>query len=308
MIVEMNTDNKTEKAQKVYVNNIPTQKELKVFLKDLKALDLHQIIVNNALEIAKELPQIEAILLLGSLAINTADIFSDIDFYVVIKEKGELNQIKNHFLQNLSNIGTPIHIFSSNAYPNSSIIYFKPFIKFELVIEDYDKLVRNWRVGKVAQLLYDRNGLGAQAMLVAKELEFKLEKYELEIKNVAIELPSFCFNIAGYMLRGEHITSIDFIAWIRRLLLRICGFFLGLWDEGTRRAELRFPNEVLNYYHRCLVKNVEEIWQILSNILDWYSDWLVPHFERHNIPHVNAEVPNIRYLLHEAEIIYTAKP
>lgn len=304
----MNIDNKSKQAQRVYIKNIPTQKDLKSFLMDLKALERHQLIVNSALQIAKELPQVEAVLLLGSLAINTADIFSDVDFYIVIKEKEHIDQIKRQYLQNLNTIGTPIHIFSSNAYPNSSIIYFKPFIKFELVIEKYDKLVKNWRVGKVARLLFDRNGLGAQAMEVANELKFNLEKHELEIKNVAIELPSFCFNIAGYMLRGEIITSIDFIAWIRRLLLRICGFFLGLWDEGTRRAELRYPDEVLSYYRRCVIKETDEIWQLLSNILDWYSNWLVPRFERHGISHANAEVPNIRYLLHEAERIYTSKP
>lgn len=304
----MNTDNLSKKAQMVFNHNIPLQKELQSFLNNLKALDHHQVIVNNALEIAKKLPQVEAVLLLGSMATQTADVFSDIDFYIVVKDKEHLDEIKSHFLRNLSEIGTPIHIFTSNAYPNSSIIYFKPFIKFELVIEDYDKLIKNWRIGKVAQLLFDQSGLGAQAMQVAKELEFKLKKYELEIKNVAIELPSFCFNIAGYMLRGEYITSIDFIAWIRRLLLRICGFFLGLWDEGTRRAELRYPHEVLKYYHQCLVKNIEEIWKNLHHILDWYSNWLVPQFERHEISHANAEVPNIRYLLHEAERIYTAKP
>ncbi|TFF84137.1 MAG: nucleotidyltransferase domain-containing protein [Promethearchaeota archaeon] len=303
----MNIDKQNDKKQAVYHQNIPDRKELNTFLKDLDTLSFHQKIIEKALNIAKELPEVEAVLLLGSLAVNTADIFSDVDFYVLIKDKKHIQKIKDHFLQNLTTIGKPIHIFGSNAYPNSSIVYFKPFIKFELLIEDYKKLVKNWRVGKKAKLLFDRNGLGAKLMKEANELTFNLEKYELEIQNVAIELPSFCYNIAGYMLRGEYITSIDFIAWIRRLLLRICGFFLEMWDEGTRRAELRFSDEVLNYYHQCIVKNVNGIWQILHNILDWYSNWLVPRFEIHNFSHANDEVPIIRYLLNESEKIYTTK-
>ncbi|TFG17202.1 MAG: nucleotidyltransferase domain-containing protein [Promethearchaeota archaeon] len=303
----MNIDKQNDKMQAVYHQNIPDQKELKTLLNDLDSLRFHEKIIHNALNIAKELPKVEAVLLLGSLAVNTADIFSDVDFYVLIKDKKHMETIKDYFLQNLTTIGIPIHIFGSNAYPNSSIVYFKPFIKFELLIEDYDKLVKNWRVGKKAKLLFDRNGLGAELMQTANNLTFNLEKYQLEIQNVAIELPSFCYNIAGYILRGEYVTSVDFIAWIRRLLLRICGFFLEMWDEGTRRAELRFPDEVLAYYHRCIVKDVNGIWQILHNILDWYSNWLVPRFEIHNFSHANDEVPFIRYLLNQAERIYTPK-
>jgi predicted nucleotidyltransferase len=303
----MNTEDKAINFQKVYPQNIPAKNEIQAFLANFNALSNHQKIIQKALKIAKSLPQIEAVLLLGSLAIGRADIFSDIDFYIVIKEKNHLEQIKQHFLHNLNEIGAPIHVFESNAYPNSSIIYFKPFVKFELVIEDYNKLVKNWRVGRVVELLFDRNGLGARAIQTAKKIKFDLKKYQNEIKNVAIELPSFCYNIAGYILRGEYITSIDFIAWIRRLLLRICGFFLEVWDEGTRRAELRFPEEVINYYYRCQLKEKDDIWLVLHSILDWYSNWLVPRFELHEINHANEEIPIIRYILKESEKIYNIK-
>jgi predicted nucleotidyltransferase len=303
----MNTEDKAINFQKVYPQNIPAKNEIQAFLANFNALSNHQKIIQKALKIAKSLPQIEAVLLLGSLAIGRADIFSDIDFYIVIKEKNHLEQIKQHFLHNLNEIGAPIHVFESNAYPNSSIIYYKPFVKFELVIEDYNKLVKNWRVGRVVELLFDRNGLGARAIQTAKKIKFDLKKYQNEIKNVAIELPSFCYNIAGYILRGEYITSIDFIAWIRRLLLRICGFFLEVWDEGTRRAELRFPEEVINYYYRCQLKEKDDIWLVLHSILDWYSNWLVPRFELHEINHANEEIPIIRYILKESEKIYNIK-
>jgi predicted nucleotidyltransferase len=305
----MNIEDKDKiyQTQAVFLQNIPQMNEIQNFLGDLKNLSYHNLIINKALKLAKKLSQIDAVFLLGSLASNTADIFSDIDFYIMINQKKHLLKIKNHFLINLNKIGEPIHIFQSNAYPNSSIIYFKPFIKFELMIEDYTKLIDNWRVGEVSKLLYDPKGLGKKAVNAASKLQFTIDKYDLEIKNVAIELPSFCYNIAGYMLRGEYITSLDFIAWIRRLLLRICGFFLDMWDEGTRRAELRYPKEILDYYYRCQTSKIDGIWQCLYNILDWYSTWLVPKFDLHGIPHANEEIPIIKSILLQSESIYNRK-
>ncbi|MBD3226992.1 MAG: hypothetical protein GF329_02300 [Candidatus Lokiarchaeota archaeon] len=163
-----------------------------------------------------------------------------------------------------------------------------------MVIEKYSKLSEEWRIGKRASLLYDKEGLGKKSIEKSKSLTFKIEDHLDEVRNVALELPSFCFLIAGYIKRGEYITTIDFIAWIRRKLLRISGFLLGIRDEGTRRAEQRFPEELIEYYNRCRVKKNDEIWGCLMVFLEWFSQWLVPKFEDKNIIHANQEVPVIK--------------
>lgn len=257
----------------------------------------HEEIIQRALDLAREHEDVEAIFLMGSFATNSEDFFSDIDFYVMIKDVSDYKSVNNYFMENIEKLGIIIHSYQSNANPKNSIIYFQPYIKFEFVIEVIDKLRNKWRIGKRAKLIYDKNGFGKQVLEEASQIRFNLKRYEREIKNVAIELPSFCFNIVGYINRGEYVTSLDFIAWIRRLLLRISGFFLNLWDEGTRRAEQRFPKEIISYYHRCQVCDFKDIWLSLDAILEWYSDWLVPRFENHDIVHASAEVELIKSII-----------
>jgi predicted nucleotidyltransferase len=287
--------------------NIPVVKEIDFFFEDIENIDHHMQIIDKALEFSKNIAEVEAIFIMGSIALETADIFSDIDFFVMINESRAFDNIKKEYLSNLNNFGDVIHIFQSNAYSKNSIIYFKPYIKFDLVIEEYDKLVNDWRLGKRGKILYDRNGLGQKALNKSRESSFKIDKYMLEIKNVAIELPSFCYNIAGYMIRGEIITSIDFIAWIRRLLIRISGFLLDIQDEGTRRAEKRFPEEIISFYHQIKIKEINDIWKCIEIILIWFSNWMVPHFNRLNIEHVKDEIPIIKYMISKLKKVYDQK-
>ena len=55
-------------------------------------------------------------------------------------------------------------------------------------------------------------------------------------------------------------------------MLRVCGWLFGLYDEGPRRAEQRFPEDVLDYYNKSRVKTVDEIWNGLQILLDWYEE------------------------------------
>jgi len=283
--------------QEIYRENIPVENEIRKFLSDIKDLSYHEKIIENVIDFSKKIPEVEAVFIMGSLALNTADIFSDIDFYVMIKRDTVLEEIKSIFLSNLKNIGRIIHIFQSNAYASNSIFYFKPYVKFDLVIDYYDKFCVNWRIAERGKLLYDKAGLGINAIKKARGINFDISKYEIEIRNVAIELPSFCYNIAGYMVRGEYITSIDFVAWIRRLLMRISGFLLGIWDEGTRRAETRFPKEILSYYHQCIIHGLKDVWRCLDVLLRWFSEWMVPRFEMNGIEHAGDEIPLIRIMI-----------
>jgi predicted nucleotidyltransferase len=282
------------KTQIINPDNIPSIEEMSQFLTNLENISYHESIVSKALKISKAIPEVEAVFLFGSLSMGNADIFSDIDFYLLHEDKTDYKDIMDSFLAEIDTLGDIIHIFQSNAKKNSIIIYLKPFIKFELVVESYSKLSTEWRLAKRARLLYDKIGLGEKVIKESKREKLSLKPHLDEIRNLALDLPSFCFLISGYMMRGEYITIIDFVAWIRRKLLRISGFMLGLWDEGTRRAEQRFPEELIRYYERCKVKDIDDVWECLLVFLEWYSDWLVPKFEEHNIIHANQEVSIIQ--------------
>ncbi|MFO7797546.1 MAG: hypothetical protein ACQERB_06200 [Promethearchaeati archaeon] len=295
------------KDQVINLKNIPSSEEMEEFLSDLNNTNFHRNIIQNALKISKKISDVEAAYLLGSLSEGSGDIFSDIDFYLMYEDGGDYKKIQESFLSMIDELGDIIHIFQSNAKKNSSIIYLKPFIKFELVIEKVSKLSNEWRVQERGSLLYDKRGLGKEIIQKSKRIEFNIENHLDEIRNIALDLPSFCFLIAGYMIRGEYITTIDFIAWIRRKLLRISGFLLNIKDEGTRRAEERFPKELINYYNKCRVKSNEEIWECLKIFLRWYSEWLVPKFEKKNIIHANQEIPIIESAIEKLRDSYSNK-
>jgi len=281
-------------SQKIYPENIPSEQEMLRFINNFDNDNYHKSIVYHAIKLSEKIPNVEAAFLFGSLSQGNADIFSDIDFYLMVEDKMDYKVIIDSFLQEINSLGELIHIFQSNAKKNSIIIYFKPFIKFELVVENYSKLIKEWRLAKRASLLFDRNGLGKEAIKKSRNIKFDIQDHINEIQNVALELPSFCFLISGYMSRGEYITIIDFIAWIRRKLLRISGFLLGIHDEGTRRAEKRFPQELIEYYNNCRVKDREDVWKCLMVFLEWYSNWMVPKFEEKNIINANREVNIIK--------------
>lgn len=281
-------------SQKIYPENIPSEQEMLRFIHNFDNDNYHKSIVYHAIKLSEKIPNVEAAFLFGSLSKGSADIFSDIDFYLMIEDDIDFKDIIASFLLEIDSLGEPIHIFQSNAKKNSTIIYFKPFIKFELVVENYSKLIKEWRLAERASLLFDKRGLGEKAINESKNIKFDIQNYINEIQNVALELPSFCFLISGYMTRGEYITVIDFIAWIRRKLLRISGLLLGIQDEGTRRAEKRFPKELLEYYNNCKVKDKEDVWNCLMVFLEWYSNWMVPKFEEKSIINANQEVNVIK--------------
>lgn len=277
--------------------NVPKFKEIKPALLEYKNIKLHKQLFENALLICKSIPKVEAIFLIGSIADGSADFFSDIDFYVMCNLNKEIKEIQDKILDKINELGSIIHVYRSNAKPNDVIIYFKPFIKFELVIQTGSDLSRKWKLAVSSKLLFDRNGYGQKILNDTKKLTFNIEDHINEVSNLALGIPSFCLIIAGYLIRGEFITSIDFLSWIRRKMLRISGFLLGIWDEGTRRAEQRFPKELVAYYNSLGIGLNEEMWENLRNILDWYANWMIPRFKSYGIINAESEVRVIREVI-----------
>ncbi|TFF96178.1 MAG: nucleotidyltransferase domain-containing protein [Promethearchaeota archaeon] len=277
--------------------NVPSFSLLKEFLKHPENLTYHTQILQNAVDFFKQIDGVEAIFVLGSLAKDQADIYSDIDLFVIFEDSEKKAQIRNHFLTAKDQIGTLLHMYSSHGHKDDLILYYQPFIKLEIGFRGVHEVMGKWKMGAQAKLVFDRHAIGKEILESASDVSFQFSRYEKEVKNMAMALPSFCFIIAGYVMRGEIITTIDFVAWIRRNLLRISGFLLGLWDEGTRRAELRFPEEVIEYYHQSRFEKIEEVWACLDSFLDWYSHWLVPKFEERGIIHAQAEVTLLRKII-----------
>lgn len=277
---------------------LPSEEELEDFFTDTSVTDWHYRLVESALGIARGIPEVEAVFLMGSLGKGEGDIFSDVDFYMVHggdNDEEAAASIRHQFIERINEIGDVIHSFSSTFNPKDAIVYFKPFVKFEMGIKSIDAASESWK-SPSCKLLFDRNGLGRKAMQSASGICFDLNEHTAELRNAAIACPSFCYITAACIVRGEHVTAMFDLDWVRAYLLKVSGWFLGIWDEGPRRAEQRFPAEVLDYFNRSAAADVDSIWNSVDVILDWYANWLVPKFEQNRIPHTLHEVPRIRWM------------
>lgn len=149
----------------------------------------------------------------------------------------------------------------------------------------------------MGEILYDRNGLAESVVNDAKQHRFDIKEHLPVINSRAAAIPVFMYITAGHLVRGEKITAVNDIDWIRNDMLTISGWLLGQYDEGCRRAEERFPVEVLDYYNRSRVKKVDEIWDGLQILLDWYDQWMVPEFDKFDVTHSQEQVAQMRDIL-----------
>ena len=175
------------------------------------------------------------------------------------------------------------------------IIFIKPLIKFELIVRTIEAAGSRWKYAK-AKILYDKTGIGESIKERANTISFP-ENLDSVIGNKAVFLPTMFYLASASVVRGEFITALDGMDWIRNEMLGVCGWLLDQWDEGPRRAERRFPLEVLSFYRNSRVSSAEDIFDALLVLMDWYEKWMVPRFDERNIQHSEYQIGILRKLI-----------
>ncbi|MGY5874722.1 MAG: hypothetical protein RTU30_03155 [Candidatus Thorarchaeota archaeon] len=282
---------------KSYPERYPSAEELKEFLSDIKSKAYHEDIIRKVTENIQDLPEIECILLMGSLGKRGGDIFSDIDF-VVIHQGGtdESRILRKKIVERIEETCQVLYSYSTGYQNLDDIIFMHPLVKFELNIRTVEISMRDWKCGET-EILFDRKGLGKQIQDETKKIAFKIEKVLPWLGNSAINLPTMFYLASAFVIRGEYVTAMDGYDWIRSELLRVSGWLLGQWDEGPRRAEMRFPPEVLSFYWDSRVMKPDEILHTLPILMDWYEKWMIPRFEELEISHSGYQIKELREII-----------
>jgi len=192
--------------------------------------------------------------------------------------------ISGKFMSELDRIGEMIHFFTSTAFHEDRIIYFRPFVKFELNVRTCKQVGEDWRTS-AGEVLFDRRGRLGEVVAAASEITFSIDDVMDTIRDRAIQIPTFCYITPGFIVRGEDAAALDALSWISNDMLKLSGWILGQWDEGPRRAEERFSEEVLDFYMRSQAKTVEEVWDGIEVLLAWYENWLIPKFVELDVAH-----------------------
>jgi hypothetical protein len=282
---------------KMKLDSIPCIDEFSMFLQDTTSTEWHHAIVDKALQVVESIPEAEGVVLKGSLGKGEGDIFSDIDFMILHDGDPAFSvSISARFMGELERIGTVIHYFTSTASQEDYIIYFRPFVKFELNVKTCEQAGEAWRTS-VGKILFDRRGRVRQVLEEAERIDFSIDDFMDTVRNRAIQIPTFCYITAGFIVRGEKAAAHEAIGWIRNDMLRLSGWLLGQWDEGPRRAEERFPTEVLYYYMRSQARTIEEVWDGIEVLLEWYENWLAPRFDELGILHALVQLSSMRGVL-----------
>ncbi len=277
-----------------YPERYPSVEDLKGFLRDTKTTEYHEEIIQKATDVLQTIPEVDCILLMGSLGKGEGDIFSDIDFYVIHEGNKEDSQsLKSKMLRMIDENCEVLYGYTTGFQKRDNIIFMNPLVKFELNIRSAEESVGNWKYAKT-RILYDPKGIGKRLQEDAEEIIFTLDQILPWLSNSAIFLPTMFYLASSFVVRGEYATAMDGVDWIRSEMLRISGWLLGQWDEGPRRAETRFPSEILSYYWDSRVLTPKEIFQSTSILMDWYETWMVPRFEELEIPHSGYQVKILR--------------
>ncbi len=276
-----------------------TAREIAEFLAHRSLTKTHRQLAVRAANVIKGIEHVEAVLLKGSLARGTADVSSDID--LLITHRGDdttRSIIDDQLVSRLEEMGDPVHRYRSLVNQIAFIAYFRPWIMAEFDIRSEDQARGNWKNG-FSEVLFSRSD-GAQMIIEAASSHvFQPSDFRAEFENLVTTLPILCIKIHGYYLRGEIITAFDELAWMRDRLLWVASVTLGIWNEGPRRAESRFPAEIVEAWWRCYPKTSEEVPSVLVSYLDWYLEWLVPKLETSGTSHAADLAETLREVIED---------
>jgi hypothetical protein len=139
--------------------------------------------------------------------------------------------------------------------------------------------------------------MGAQIQSEISEKKFDIQNHMIPLQTMAYSVPTWCYIIAGMVVRGEHVTALNYLNWVRDEMLKCTSWLLNQWDEGPRRAESRFPEEVLGYYHSSFVSKIENAWHSLDMFLHWYENWMGPRFKDLELSNSISQVDTMRFVL-----------
>ena len=259
-----------------------TRDDIVQFYLDAESTTAQLECAHRAAEVGSRIPDVEAVALRGSLARGTGDVYSDADVLVVHSGGDEVWQrVEAIFVERLHEIGEPLFQFRSIGRPKDLVVFFKPWVKVELEFQTAEHASASWMTAG-SNLLFDRSGVG-QRVVQDANAEFDSMALREEMVNLLVALPAFSVTAWGHWSRGECLSALYWLDWIRGRLLWLSGAVLGLRNEGPRRAETRFPQEVIEYWYRCYPEKVEDVPRAALSALRWQRDWLGPRLEEQGV-------------------------
>jgi predicted nucleotidyltransferase len=245
----------------------------------LSEFPAHKLIAERIADALLHDDRVLGIYLSGSFAHGKPDVYSDLDFNILVAADVR-DLLKTDHARLRQQVGDVLSEFPATHLgdPNQFIVFYRA--EFPVHV-DYqyripDDLVPRSRDGNVIVLL-DRSGVLAswKARCAAIE-EFNGPTGE-QLQYFEDRFWAWCVYTAGKIRRGELWEARDAVEYLRNnVLIRIVYYLCDLSPEGNRRLETKFPPDILKSLEKTVQHNhsQKEYRATLLAIAHCYTDFM----------------------------------
>lgn len=177
---------------------------------------------------------IEGIFLGGSLANQTADAYSDIDFRIVLDDALNPTDVLLHCLNTLTDC-----LFIEEQHPHFAVVHFRQFVKLDLFIYRKSQVQPSLWLRDIA-ILQDKHGFLQAIKEASQKLEFTLEQAQLN--HYLVKYYAYLHEYLRRTKRGESNYALHCLLGMRHILASlsylscsICPNTLGDWSKYEGR-------------------------------------------------------------------------
>jgi predicted nucleotidyltransferase len=234
-------------------------------LSSLERLPEHKRLLIGVRERFATDDRVIGVLLGGSLALDRADRFSDVDLYVFVRDE----DFESVFAKREAiawDLGPVIVRYLGDHMPGGRyqlIIWYAGQVHLDLMFRKSSEAAPHWK-WKEAVILKDSIGTLARLKKESRELGPATVNWE-QVNNLNQKFWGWVAYTAAKILRGELWEAFDNIGWIRNeALLVMLAWAQDAQYEGHRRLESKLDQNLLRLFNQTVCSlNSKSVWSAL---------------------------------------------
>lgn len=218
---------------------------------------IQQEMINKVRQLASETEDISAVLMYGSFMIGEGDEYSDIEFYIFLRDVNEFDKLQ--WVEKIA----PVDLFFTNEF-GTDVAVFSNLIRGEFHFQPLAEInvVRSW-IGEITfeyperMIQVDKDGKLAEMLECIPEMLRRPSHDSPEQKeSLAYQLINNLIFEKNLLQRGEWAHAHQLFWFVQRYLLWFIRLHTGAdnnhWLSPTKRLEQDIPAEWYALYKRCV--------------------------------------------------------
>lgn len=220
-------------------------------------LPTHKKIAEKIFDLLHQDERVLGIYLSGSFAHGKPDIYSDLDFYILVPAESR-EQIKKDHEKLRGQVGDIVSSFPATHLgdPNQFITFYRESYPIHV---DYQYRIRDELVPRKkdrdALILLDKSGELKEWKDKCGSMEESYSPTQEQLQYFEDRFWAWCIYTDSKIKRGELWEARDAIEYLRNnVLVRLAYYIHALRFEGNRRVETKFPKAIVSSLDATLQK------------------------------------------------------